>query len=53
VCYVAAVRVIVPPGGRKDVRDILRAGDTRAGLDAVIGAAPVRRLRVLIERAGR
>jgi hypothetical protein len=44
VCYVPAVRVIVPPGGAKDVRDYLRAGGTRADLEAAIGAAPVRRL---------
>jgi hypothetical protein len=49
----APVRVIVPPGGAKDVRDYLKAGGTRAELDVVIDAAPVRRLRVLAGRAGR
>jgi hypothetical protein len=53
VCYVLAVRVIVPPGGAKDVREYLRSGGTRADLEAVIGAAPVRRLRVTAGRAGR
>jgi hypothetical protein len=49
----APVLVVVPPGGAKDVRDYLKAGGTRAELDVVIDAAPVRRLRVLIGRAGR
>jgi hypothetical protein len=53
VCYCPAVRVIVPPGGAKDVRDFLRAGGTRGGLEAAIGAASVRRLRVSAWRAGR
>jgi hypothetical protein len=50
VCYCPKVRVIVPPGGVKDARDYLRAGGTRAGLEAVIGTAPVRRLRVTVGR---
>jgi phage/plasmid primase-like uncharacterized protein len=42
----APVRVIVPPGGAKDVRDFVRGGGTRAELDAAIDAAAVRRLRI-------
>jgi DNA primase len=44
--YARAVRVIVPPGGAKDVRAFLRAEGTRADLDAEIDAALVRRLQV-------
>ena len=51
VCYCPAVRVIVPPNGVKDVRDFVRAGGTRADLEAAIAAAPVRRLRVATGRA--
>jgi hypothetical protein len=43
LCYCPAVRVIVPPGGVKDVREFLRGGGSRAGLEEVIGAAPARR----------
>jgi hypothetical protein len=53
VCYVPAVRVIVPPGGAKDVREFVRAGGIRADLDRAIEAAPLRRLRVSTVRAGR
>jgi hypothetical protein len=53
VCYAPAVRVIEPPGGVKDVRDYLRTGGTRADLEATIGAASVRRLRVMTGRARR
>jgi phage/plasmid primase-like uncharacterized protein len=52
VCYAPAVRVIVPPGGAKDVRDFLRAGGTRGDLEAVIDAAPVLRVRVRSGRIG-
>jgi hypothetical protein len=52
VRYSAALRVVAPPGGVKDVRDFLRAGGTKADLEAVIGVAPVRRLWV-VGRAGR
>jgi hypothetical protein len=51
ICYAPAVRVIVPPGGAKDLRDYLKTGGTRAGLEAAIDAAPVRRLRVRLGRA--
>jgi hypothetical protein len=53
VCYTAAVRLIVPPNMAKDVREFLRAGGTREDLEAMIDAAPVRRLRVATARAGR
>jgi hypothetical protein len=53
VCYTPAVRVIVPPGGAKDARNYLKGGGTRAALEAAIGAAPVRRLRVTAGRVGR
>jgi phage/plasmid primase-like uncharacterized protein len=44
VAYVAAVRVITPPAGIKDARDWLRAGATRADMEAAIAAAAARRL---------
>jgi hypothetical protein len=46
VCYSPAVRVVVPPGGAKDVREFLRAGGIQADLEVAIAAAHVRRLRV-------
>jgi hypothetical protein len=51
--YCPAVRVVEPPGGAKDARDFVRAGGTRADLEAVIEAAPMRRLLVVFGRAGR
>jgi hypothetical protein len=53
VCYAPAVRVIEPPPGLKDVREWMRAGGTQADVERAIGAAPVRRLRVVAGRADR
>jgi hypothetical protein len=53
VRHVRTVRVIIPPGGFKDVRDFLRAGGTRESLEASIAAAPVRRLRIAVGRSPR
>jgi hypothetical protein len=50
ICYTPAVRVIVPPGGVKDARAYLRSGGTKTDLDAVIDAAPVRRLKLTTAR---
>jgi hypothetical protein len=44
--FVTVVRVIQPPDGIKDARDWLRAGGNRLVVEAVIRAAPVRRLSV-------
>jgi hypothetical protein len=44
--YCPSVRVIVPPGGIKDARAWKRSGATSADVQAMIDAAPVRRLAV-------
>ncbi len=46
VAYGPAVRIIAPPEGVKDVRDLLRAGGTREDMEKTIQAAAVRRLAV-------
>jgi len=46
LAHCPAVRIITPPAGIKDARAWKRAGATAADLQAVIGAAPVRRLAV-------
>ncbi|HEX4589723.1 MAG TPA: toprim domain-containing protein [Gemmataceae bacterium] len=53
VCYVPEVRVIVPPGDVKDVRDFLKGSGKRTDVEAAIDAAPVRRLRVMTRRVTR
>jgi hypothetical protein len=50
--YSRAVRVIVPPAGTKDARQWRQRGATVAEVQAVIDAAPVRRL-VVRSTAGR
>ena len=46
LAYCPAVRIITPPAGAKDARAWKRAGATAADVQAVIDAAPVRRLAV-------
>jgi hypothetical protein len=46
LAYCPAVRIVTPPPGIKDARAWKRAGATAADVQAVIDAAPVRRLAV-------
>jgi hypothetical protein len=47
VAYSQSVRIIAPPSGIKDAREWKRSGATAADVQAVIDAAPVRKLAVL------
>lgn len=51
VAHVRDVRVITPPGGAKDVRGWVRRGATHADLQALVDAAPVRRLVITSQRS--
>jgi hypothetical protein len=46
LAYCPAVRIATPPAGIKDARAWKRAGATAADVQAMIDAAPVRRLTV-------
>ena len=46
VAYCPAVKVITPPPGSKDARAWKQAGATTADVQSLIGAVPIRRLRV-------
>jgi phage/plasmid primase-like uncharacterized protein len=48
VAYCAAVRVVAPPAGVKDARQWKQRGATAADVQAVIDAAPMRRLSMRI-----
>jgi hypothetical protein len=48
VKYVPTVRVVVPPGGAKDLRAWVRSGATRADLDRLVAAVPPRKLTVRV-----
>ena len=50
VAYCSEVRTITPPAGVKDAREWKRSGATAAEVEAAIGAAAVRKLRVSVRR---
>ena len=52
VAYARSVRVITPPAGIKDVREWKRQGATRADVQTLIDAAPVRRLSIHSKETG-
>jgi hypothetical protein len=53
VAYSQAVRIIAPPSGIKDAREWKRSGATAADVQAVIDAAPVRKLAVSARMRGK
>jgi phage/plasmid primase-like uncharacterized protein len=53
LAYCPAVRIITPPAGIKDARAWKRRGATVADVQAVIDAAPVRRLAIVVSRQTR
>jgi hypothetical protein len=50
MAYCPAVRVITPPSGIKDAREWTRRGAAAGDVQAVIAAAPVRKLVVCVQR---
>jgi hypothetical protein len=52
LAYCPAVRIVTPPDGIKDARAWKCAGATAAEMLAMIDAAPIRKLKITVEKAG-